>query len=339
MTITSLAVRRSQALCGVALVAVMASLTAPHAAIAASPRRHVAAIVAPLSAYRLIFGAQARGTSSPPMTVTLTNHSGVALTVTITKMGDVDFAEKDDCANLAAGATCTISVVFTPTALSDRIATFAVNDSANDDEQDLLVNGVGVDAPAATAVPTAAPAATTPAAQPTTTAAPSPTPPAGVKASPVPTAKRATPAPTPIHFPPTKRPAPVCTSPRLTLKTATPHGGFAPGRRAVTAAGVTVKNASVLTTFALTIVVPTTHIVTTGHGKTAHRQLVKTSKTVVLQKFALHTRSSSTGAYLRRVQMTYVTRTTIHASVRVTAQLGCRMALTTTAVVVLPGKR
>ncbi len=330
---------RRWALLGLALASVVGAASLPSAVMAAAPRRQPANIVAPLSTYRLIFGNQVRGTSSGALSATLTNHGGVALTVTITKMGDPDFVEKDDCATLAAGATCTISVVFTPMALSDRIATFAVNDSAKDDEQDLLVNGVGVDAPAATAVSAATAPATTPPAPPTTGMAPSPTPLTSATPPPVATATPAAPVPTPVHFPPTKHPTPACTAPRLTLKTTTPHGGFAQGRRTVTATGLAAKNTSVLTAFTLTTTIATRHIVTTGHGKTARQRLVTTSKTVVLQKIMLHTRASRTGAYLRQVQMTYNPRTTIHTLLQVTAQLGCRTASTTTAVVVQPAKR
>lgn len=73
-----------------------------------------------LSASRLTFASQATGTSSAAQTVTITNTGGSGVTglaVTSTP----DFPETTTCgATLAAGATCTASVTFTPTASGAR---------------------------------------------------------------------------------------------------------------------------------------------------------------------------------------------------------------------------
>src|SRR2546429_6643352 len=70
--------------------------------------------------------------------VTLSNPTGTALTITsigFTGTNPGDFGQSNNCpispSTLAANATCTINVTFTPTATGSRSATLTVTDNAS----------------------------------------------------------------------------------------------------------------------------------------------------------------------------------------------------------------
>ena len=83
-----------------------------------------------LSPASLTFAAQLSGTSSAAQTVTLNNTGNASLTVSgITVSGD--FSETNTCAStVSAGANCTISVIFKPTAAGTRTGTLSIADNA-----------------------------------------------------------------------------------------------------------------------------------------------------------------------------------------------------------------
>jgi len=69
-----------------------------------------------LSSYSLHFESQDVGTSSAPQVVTLTNQKGTAVTLDMIGTG-ANFLQTNNCGkNLAAGASCRISVTFAPAA-------------------------------------------------------------------------------------------------------------------------------------------------------------------------------------------------------------------------------
>ena len=67
-----------------------------------------------LSIADLTFGNQGVGTISTAQIVTLTNTGASLLTITSIAVS-VDFAQTNDCVTLAASASCTVNVTFTPT--------------------------------------------------------------------------------------------------------------------------------------------------------------------------------------------------------------------------------
>ncbi len=104
---------------------------------------------ASLSAASLTFSGQLMATASAPQTVTLTNPGGVALTVGTIAAGG-DFTAGNDCGtSLAAGASCTLTVTFTPTAAGNRTGTLTLNDSAANSPQTVSLQGTGIEPPAA----------------------------------------------------------------------------------------------------------------------------------------------------------------------------------------------
>ncbi len=91
--------------------------------------------VAQLSTTSAAMGSVAYGASSAPQTITLTDSGGAGLAVSAVAIGGADsgdFSESNTCSGttVAAGGTCTATVTFTPTALSQRTATLTFTDNA-----------------------------------------------------------------------------------------------------------------------------------------------------------------------------------------------------------------
>ena len=74
-----------------------------------------------LSRTSIDFGGQSMNTTSQPETVTVTNTGGGTLTISgiaVTGAGSGQFSQTNNCTSLGQGATCTISVTFTPAVVS-----------------------------------------------------------------------------------------------------------------------------------------------------------------------------------------------------------------------------
>jgi hypothetical protein len=95
----------------------------------------------------LTFPATAVGTSSSPMTDTLSNLGSTAITITSIVIGgtnSTDYTQTNNCgSSLAAKASCTITVTFTPTATGTRSANVTVTDSDVTSPQKLILSGTG----------------------------------------------------------------------------------------------------------------------------------------------------------------------------------------------------
>ena len=102
-----------------------------------------AAPVVSLSTTSLVFGKQVIGTTSDPQAVSLTNTGTATLTLSsITASGD--YAQTNDCGTtVAAGASCTISVTFTPTKNGKRTGDIVITDNASDSPQLVTLTGKG----------------------------------------------------------------------------------------------------------------------------------------------------------------------------------------------------
>lgn len=98
-----------------------------------------------LSPPGLTFNTQQGGTTSPPEIVTLHNIGDAALTITsLTATGD--FAETNTCGgSVAAGASCSISVTFSPGGAGQRTGSIVVVDNAPDNAQTVSLAGSGTD--------------------------------------------------------------------------------------------------------------------------------------------------------------------------------------------------
>ncbi len=103
--------------------------------------------VVSLSPASLNFANQAIDTTSAAQSVTLTNTGSAALSlasIAVTGANAGDFVETDTCGSvLAAGATCTIAVLFVPSAFGARTATLGITDSASGSTPTVSLAGTG----------------------------------------------------------------------------------------------------------------------------------------------------------------------------------------------------
>ena len=97
-----------------------------------------------LSATQLTFATQLVGTSSSAQLVTLTNYYGTTALSIASIVASGDFSQTNTCGtSLAVGASCTISVTFTPAQIGTRTGTVSITDNAPGSPQTVALNGVG----------------------------------------------------------------------------------------------------------------------------------------------------------------------------------------------------
>jgi len=103
--------------------------------------------VVSLSPTSLNFGSVKVGTSSTPQTITLTNVGTVTLNLTrntIQGPNKGDFSKTSTCGmSVAAGASCAITVTFTPTATGTRNAAETLTDDGGGSPQSVPMTGTG----------------------------------------------------------------------------------------------------------------------------------------------------------------------------------------------------
>ena len=85
------------------------------------------------------------GTTSAAQSLTLTNTGSAPLTISSIAING-DFAQTNACGtSVAAGASCTITVTFTPTAAGTRSAMVTITDNATDSPHTVALSGTGTD--------------------------------------------------------------------------------------------------------------------------------------------------------------------------------------------------
>jgi parallel beta-helix repeat protein len=94
----------------------------------------------------LAFGSQAVGTTSAAQTVTVKNTGTAAAAISSVAAGG-DFAQTNTCgSSLAAGASCTASVTFTPSASGARSGSLTVTSTATNSPTQVSLTGTGTSA-------------------------------------------------------------------------------------------------------------------------------------------------------------------------------------------------
>jgi hypothetical protein len=97
-----------------------------------------------LSATSLGFGAQTIGYSGIAQSVGLTNYGTTTLSIA-SIAATSDFSDTTTCGpTLASGATCNVSVTFTPTSTDSVNGTLSIADNATGSPQVVSLNGTGV---------------------------------------------------------------------------------------------------------------------------------------------------------------------------------------------------
>jgi trimeric autotransporter adhesin len=146
---------RTKAAIVLAAFTTLAVLSAP-CKVSSSPA-NTAPIVS-LSAVRLSFGHVPVGTTRVAQAVTLKNTGNEALSIVSFAIAGTCasiFAQSHNCgSSVAAGAKCTISVTFTPTASGTRTAAVSISDNASGSPQAVALSGTGVAAGGVTLSPT-----------------------------------------------------------------------------------------------------------------------------------------------------------------------------------------
>jgi uncharacterized repeat protein (TIGR03803 family) len=99
-----------------------------------------------LSTGTVSVGGQVVGTTSAAQTVTLTNTGNAALNITSIAITPAAFTETNKCgASLAAGASCIITVMFTPSSAGEISGTLTITDNAFGSPHRVSLSGVGQD--------------------------------------------------------------------------------------------------------------------------------------------------------------------------------------------------
>jgi hypothetical protein len=90
------------------------------------------------------FPSTAIGTTSSPLTVTVTNSQSTSLTVSgATISGDYSISSNTCSGSIAAGGTCTVKVTFTPTVSGTITGALTLTDSAADSPELVALSGKG----------------------------------------------------------------------------------------------------------------------------------------------------------------------------------------------------
>ena len=97
---------------------------------------------------KLTFAPQKVGTKSTPQTIQLTNTGSAALNIThfifVNGNNAGDFSESDDCGSqISAGATCAITVIFSPRKTGARSAFLQIEDDGGGSPQEPALSGTG----------------------------------------------------------------------------------------------------------------------------------------------------------------------------------------------------
>jgi phospholipase C len=97
-----------------------------------------------LSNKNVSFGDVTEGTTSPPLTRTMSNVGDQSLTIDSIVVTSSDYAQTNNCgSSLAAGATCTFTITFTPSKTGQDNAYININDSASTSPQEFDLFGTG----------------------------------------------------------------------------------------------------------------------------------------------------------------------------------------------------
>jgi HYDIN/CFA65/VesB family protein/ASPM-SPD-2-Hydin domain-containing protein len=97
------------------------------------------------SASSLSFGMQLSGTSSPAQTLSLTNNGTDPIVIVDVSTGASDFIAASACRNsISPGASCSITVTFSPNVLGPRSAALVITDNSVGSPHAYSLDGVGV---------------------------------------------------------------------------------------------------------------------------------------------------------------------------------------------------
>ena len=97
----------------------------------------------------LSFGSQTVNSSSAAQTVTVSNTGSAAASISSITV-PTGYSQTNTCGSLAAGASCTVNVTFTPTATGSFAGSLTVSSNASDSSLTVALSGTGTSAAVAT---------------------------------------------------------------------------------------------------------------------------------------------------------------------------------------------
>lgn len=101
--------------------------------------------IATVTPASLTFPSTNVGTSSGSQVITLANSGNAMLNISSVQISG-DFVQTNNCGvTVAAGASCTINVTFSPSVSGTRSGTLTINDNANPNLQSITLSGTGSD--------------------------------------------------------------------------------------------------------------------------------------------------------------------------------------------------
>ena len=109
----------------------------------------VVAPVVALTPTSLTFPSTTVGIASVAQVITVKNTGNATLTISSVSVGGTNassFAKTSTCASVAANASCTISVTFTPTTFGTLKGSVSITDNASGSPQAIALTGVGIEA-------------------------------------------------------------------------------------------------------------------------------------------------------------------------------------------------
>ena len=115
-----------------------------------------------LSSPNLVFGDQTVGTTSAPLSVTITNAQsstqslqiGSIIATTNSVTGLPDFAQTNDCsAAVAPGSNCKVQITFSPTISGSIGASMTISDNSSSGSHTIDLSGNGTEVKTATSSP------------------------------------------------------------------------------------------------------------------------------------------------------------------------------------------
>jgi hypothetical protein len=126
----------------------------PHAVFLTGTGTSIAPAVT-LSPSSIVFGIQPLGVASSTITASVINSGGTTLTISSLSISG-EFSETDTCKSpIPAGGSCTVNVVFAPSAVGTRTGSITIVDSAASSPQMLALSGTGVSGEVVTMSPAA----------------------------------------------------------------------------------------------------------------------------------------------------------------------------------------
>jgi hypothetical protein len=99
-----------------------------------------------ISPDKLVFPATPVHSQTAPLRITVTNTATVPVNMQEIIVSGIDFAQTNDCGKeLAAGAKCSIQVVFKPATSGDRIGSLEVLATTSPQPDFVALTGMGTD--------------------------------------------------------------------------------------------------------------------------------------------------------------------------------------------------